>query len=381
MTPIIIERPEHAKKILILGYYGFGNIGDDAILRGLIEGIRFQAPKFDIEYLSPMNLDLNQGKKYECINWHPSLIWALKHPMLKLKSINRIIKADLLIIGGGGLFHDIYSIIPFAFFDLILRYFFGRPIVMVSIGVGPFNSKISPYFFRRVFKIPYYISVRDKTSYLELQQLNQRNDVEISCDLALILSSQFEARVVSNNNKQEYSVIISLRRWGNFEVNIPRIAHKIESSMQRIGPYKLVFIPFDSDDIEMYDLFNQSLKNKSNVEIVLKPLNSQDVMKQFVKADLVIGMRLHSIILSAMVGIPSISISYEQKVRDFSQNLPKTLNVCCELEKIADCDFYDSIQYLLLNNNTTPPPFIKNCHKKNMDSIKKALSIVEKGEL
>ena len=83
-------------KILISGYYGFNNVGDEAILKGLIEGIKRVEGPIDIVVLSQ----------------HPEFT-SKKHEVRSIKRTNllHIFKEmknmDLLVSGGGSLFQDV----------------------------------------------------------------------------------------------------------------------------------------------------------------------------------------------------------------------------------------------------------------------------------
>ncbi len=85
-------------KVLIAGYYGFGNTGDEAILEAMINDFRILKPDISIIVVS--------GNPQETTNLHQvkSVPWS---------DIQEIIAAmktcDLVILGGGGIFHDYWG--------------------------------------------------------------------------------------------------------------------------------------------------------------------------------------------------------------------------------------------------------------------------------
>ena len=82
-------------KILISGYYGFNNIGDEFILRTVIDNLREKLPGAEITVLSQdpaATMD-----KYQ-VN---------AAPRMSLRSIFRcVVQCDLLLSGGGSLLQD-----------------------------------------------------------------------------------------------------------------------------------------------------------------------------------------------------------------------------------------------------------------------------------
>ena len=85
-------------KILISGYYGFNNIGDESILRTLIDNLREKLPGVDITVLSQ---DPAQT----------SAKFAVKSARrMSLRDIFRCVRrCDLLLSGGGSLLQDATS--------------------------------------------------------------------------------------------------------------------------------------------------------------------------------------------------------------------------------------------------------------------------------
>ena len=91
-------------KIFITGYYGFGNTGDEAILVSMLGHLRELRQDLQITVTSamPENTETIYGVK--------SILWSDALAMLEA-----IRQADLVIIGGGGIFHDYWGFNPECF--------------------------------------------------------------------------------------------------------------------------------------------------------------------------------------------------------------------------------------------------------------------------
>ena len=79
-------------KVLISGYFGFGNVGDEAVLAATIQALRQQEPKLEITVLTN---DWRSEPEYQAQNRSdlPAVIAAIR-------------QTDVFISGGGTLFQD-----------------------------------------------------------------------------------------------------------------------------------------------------------------------------------------------------------------------------------------------------------------------------------
>ena len=85
-------------KIVISGYYGFNNLGDESILTAIIANLRSKIDNIEITVLSKDPNFTAKKHKVRSVN-----------RMNVFKVINEIKKCDLLISGGGSLLQDVTS--------------------------------------------------------------------------------------------------------------------------------------------------------------------------------------------------------------------------------------------------------------------------------
>ncbi len=151
------------KHVLIAGYYGFHNNGDEAILRVLLEDLRQAEPNVSICILSgdPESTRRNYG------------VEAITHG-----DINGIIeqarRSDALIVGGGGIFQDYWGSLkhtlltseqaglPFYSSLPILGHLLDKPVLIYAVGAGPFLSPEAKELTRLSFEIATISTVRDR---------------------------------------------------------------------------------------------------------------------------------------------------------------------------------------------------------------------------
>ena len=90
--------------IFITGYYGFGNAGDEAILTSMLTHLRALQPDLRVTVTSAE--PENTAARYDV----KAILWT--HAFGILEAIRG---ADMVIIGGGGLFQDYWGVDPNAF--------------------------------------------------------------------------------------------------------------------------------------------------------------------------------------------------------------------------------------------------------------------------
>ncbi len=90
-----MKKPKTIVKIMISGYYGFNNTGDEAILKSMVRAFKKKIPQIEITVLSQSPLQTSQTSQVKAIN------------RLHLIDIIRWLRdTDLFISGGGGLLQD-----------------------------------------------------------------------------------------------------------------------------------------------------------------------------------------------------------------------------------------------------------------------------------
>ena len=136
----------------------------------------------------------------------------------------------------------------------------------------------------------------------------------------------------------EELIIIAVRHWyDSFPLLPAKISNKLGirsgSNVEKYEHYiremasfirhanscgkQVLFLPFMYNrDVKVAEDIINLLENTSKVSIIDKNRFAiRDYVMEICKAEMVVGMRLHSIILSIVCGKPFIALSYSQKVR------------------------------------------------------------------
>ena len=174
------KKVEQKKSIIISGYYGFDNCGDEAILMAMIQKLsKFIPPKRIIV--------LSQTPQKTEIEYKVNAIYRLNIYSI----IAQLKNTGVFISGGGGLLQDVsgrgLSIIYYLGL-IVLALLFKVPVVVYGQGIGPVKKPINRKLIKIVLARVKLIIVRDEQSGILLQELGIKKDsVQVYSDPSFLL--------------------------------------------------------------------------------------------------------------------------------------------------------------------------------------------------
>lgn len=303
------------KNIVISGYYGQLNTGDEAILRVLIDRLR--------EYERQENEDLN----VVVLSSRPQLTSSIYNvESVNRKKIWQVVKTlkrcDVFISGGGSLFQNETSnrSLYYYLFQIFIAKLFGKKVFIFSQGIGPIKKWYNILIFKHIIKLADYITVRDYDSFDLLYRLKLRNKVDLSADPAFLLSPCCEKKVEKllekyNIDFSKKTIGIVVRKWKKEKDMTDKIAQIADILIENEG-YNVVFIPFQGkwDIIKINEIVS---KMKTKPYILSENLQPHELLGIFRHFDLIVGMRLHSLIFAAKMNKRFVGISYDPKIDSF----------------------------------------------------------------
>ena len=312
---------DQVKQILIDGYYGFENLGDEAILRVILGDIAHVAPDAQVSVLSN-NPDLTS-------RLHGVRAVNRLNPLSVIRAVSA---SDVVVIGGGGLFHENYrmklqGIMVSTFFSTtaILAKAYRKPLYYYAIGLGPFYTPEGFLFGEFVLFLADFVSVRDRHS-MEWAKALGKQEVAVTADPAFLLKPVMEA------DRDEKSIIfLSLREWVDDKLE-QRLVQGVSSALEHIlstnEALRVVFLPFQTwadeehNDSNLLAKLQQRLPENMRGRVTLSLIpDPQDMVNFLSKGRFMIGERLHSVILSVAAGIPFIALGYDRKVESVCHDL------------------------------------------------------------
>ena len=310
-----------AKRIVISGYYGFKNSGDEAVLQSILIALAAEAVKQGITIV-PTVLSIDPEWTSKTYGVHSV------HRMKLGKVLKAIRQSDGLISGGGSLLQDVTGrmSIPYYLGIIKLAQWLGKPTFIYAQGIGPVNRTLFHPLIRSIFSKCRYISVRDEESAKLLIHLGLALDkVEVVPDPVMGLplqTSNAPIREQSLANGSSKPIIgISVRYWNQDRSELAKLAASLEI-IQAQRDVHLYFLPFHlPDDREASQEVIRQLTSTKDVSMATEVDHPQHMLAEVQACDLLIGMRLHSLIYAASQQVPLIGISYDPKIDQFLQRL------------------------------------------------------------
>jgi polysaccharide pyruvyl transferase CsaB len=337
-------------KIFITGWFGAGNVGDEAILLSMLKDLGETLPDAEFTVLS-FNAEnttalLAGNRQVKQIVYFGSKLRVLHSDFAGVWRSLR--SADLVIIGGGGLFQDIYNWHPVPFFALVtlMAKLLRKQTMFYALGIGPLRTWFGRKLCRLAADMADLISVRDEESKELLLDLGADKDICVTADPAFALSPAPAERAkeilaregVPSDGRMRVGIAIhELLPWGKggkqeLARALDRLAEGRDAS--------LVFIPFgrypDSwlrpelappVDLSSSLKMGQMLAHESTV--LTGRYTPPEVIAVVGQMDLMISMRLHGLIMATAMGVPAIGLTHrrETKLRNLMRSIGQESHV------------------------------------------------------
>lgn len=300
------------KKVVISGYYGFGNLGDEAILAATLAELRASGEQVEITVISGDPEDTSRKHNVRSIpRTSPREIWRT------------LAGADLLLSGGGGLFQDVTSLRSLLYYLSII--FAARamkvPVMVYGQGFGPLRRRFSRWITVRALNGVECITVRDRASAEEMKRMGIYSRIfRLTADPVLLLDDKAApapAPILADNGVSPGSFgIASLRPWAGVDGLLPHIGRALHEVASRHG-LKMLLLPMQRrQDLPVLDRLRQEMRGE--VSIVTREYSPLEVLGLVRNAAFLVGMRLHSLMLALKSLVPFLAIPYDPKVTAFA---------------------------------------------------------------
>lgn len=316
------------KKVAISGYYGFDNIGDDAMVETFSK--YFKEKGIDLIVMS-QNTD-KTSKQYGVKAVDRFNIFQI---------VSAIRESDILISGGGTLLQDVTRLISIWYYLVVIAIaiLFKKPVYVLFQGIGPINNKFNVWFAKKILSKVKYIALRDKKAYEEMKKLGfDMTNVEVATDLVFDLevlerekSKNLIKKYIPDYSEQKRYLGVAVRPWNNI-YNEEKFG-KLLDTIKKEYHAEIVFFPFHKkqDYLLSKDIQGVMWENSHIIYDDLKPSEVAGLMS-LMNAN--IGVRLHSLVFAAITKVPVIGITYDPKVDGFLQDI--NMKPVCEYNNLDE---------------------------------------------
>jgi polysaccharide pyruvyl transferase CsaB len=311
---------ERAFRIGISGSYGGMNLGDEAILEGILGELRASLPA-EVTVFSKNPSDTLARQKVER---------AINPRSLTRKEITpEIRRLDLLVLGGGGILFD--GEVDAYLREVLIAHELGVPVLVYAISAGPLARRESRLAVRDALNAApsTVITVRDRLGLRLLEDVGVAKEVQLAADPAFLLEPQElpEAALKAEGVLLEGHVVgFSVREPGPAAPDIDPeqyyalLANAADFVVERFDA-EVVFVPMERFDVQHSHAVVAHMRFPERAEILRRRYSSRQILDLMGRFDFVVGMRLHFLIFAALRGTPFAPLPYASKVSGLLEDL------------------------------------------------------------
>jgi polysaccharide pyruvyl transferase CsaB len=313
-----MERTTRRLRIGISGSYGGLNLGDEAILEGILSRLRATVPA-EVTVLSRNPSDTLARHKVER---------AISARSLTRKEITReILGLDLLILGGGGILYDRDAEVYLR--EVFLAHELGVPVMLYAISAGPLTTQSARRAVQQALNAAAVITVRDRLGYHLLEDVGVTQEIHLTADPALLLEPEELSVDVLKAEGVEFDrhlVGFSVREPGPAAPDIDPeeyhalLANAADFIVERYDA-EVVFVPMEKTDVQHSHAVVAHMQNSERAEILRRRYSPRQILDLMGRFEFVVGMRLHFLIFAALHGTPFAALPYASKVTGLLEDL------------------------------------------------------------
>lgn len=306
-------------KIVISGYYGFANAGDEAMLNAIVKSLRQAENSVELTVIS--------GNPTATAAKHKV---ASVHRFSPFKIYSALANCDLLLSGGGSLLQDVTSKKSLLYYLAIiwLGKMLNKKVMLYAHGIGPIRSSFLRKITKAVCNQVELITVRDNDSLDELRRLGVTDTkIKLTADAVLTLAQAKKEQGLEllqrfTLTQDKPIVAISVRSWGNSDKYLQEMA-KAADILSKEHDVQIALLPLQYPaDVVACKKVQQFMKKEA--VILDAAFDTEQFLALMGNFSLLIGMRLHALVFAAVMETPFIALSYDPKIDGFVKEVAGT---------------------------------------------------------
>ena len=311
-------------KILFLGTHGQFNLGDELLLETFLS-------------------QLGSEHRYAVNSYDPAFTQGMMTPRFNVESfhttrelprfLKHLLASDLLFFGGGSIIKELYASVgrnPYSTLLMILatvtfaKQIARKKVVMSNIGVGPLMTPRGVMLARWILNQVDFLSVRDEKSHRTVLRLGLpplkvnlvpdavfANPPEVFLPNPKPLPLSEKTRIALNLNFD----IEDPNAWEPFLANLAASLKQLHAQTV----LEIHALPMQSkfkanDDLSVLKEFARCIPE---IPFILHdPQTAQEAAEIIFSVDLVLAERLHTLVISSILGKPFYGLVYDVKVQE-----------------------------------------------------------------
>lgn len=303
------------KKVLLISFFKSTNLGDRAIGEqavkclsemGIVEKMDITGKPF-VENSQTGGVSTQKSKLYNV-----KCVYDLLRKDRFSYAYNLIAQNDAIVFFGGNMIMDttaipLYSYLCWKYCHYAKK--IKKRVIFAFVGVGDIKTNLEKFYWKKAIACADFISVRDEYSKIKLEKiLKIERSIYVWYDPVFLLKNQ-------HTDIQQKNIAINIYIGSNLpnEVQqnlIKTYAYLIDVLQNDYNVY--IYTTESMDRVMAQNIYNRFLEN-TNVKY-FEPKNLTELVEFYSNIDVVLATRMHAYIIATTQGIPSIIISWSDKI-------------------------------------------------------------------
>lgn len=310
------ESHEKQYHVVMSGYYGFNNTGDEAIMLSMHKNIQELGDNYHITVLSNKPRETKEKYGIEAVY------------RFGVRDVLRAIHdSDALLSGGGSLLQDSTSTRSLMYYlsITVAAKLMRKKVMLYANGIGPVSGKRNRRLVKQVVNKADLITLREENSYEELLAMGVNpKKCFVTADPVFTMDgiSKQEAYILLEKEGiplDKPLVVVSVRNWRDMDKFIIRFAKLCDTIVQKYDR-TIVFLAMQMpNDITISEKVQKKMEQPAY--ILRGSYSPGEVMGMISTADFILSMRLHTLIFAARQHVPLLGFVYDPKIEYYLEKL------------------------------------------------------------
>ena len=294
-------------RIATVGFQGFGNLGDEAILAGIEAALAGSSARVDTVISGPRPETISAFRDARRL--------TPRRLLPDLATLRAMRRADMLVLAGGGLFNDHWRwVVPRYLAWVVAARLAGARVAWIGVGVGPLRRRWLRALARIAARASSLVLVRDAGS---LRLLGEPPGAAVIPDPALFIDQPH------GGASGQLALIV--------RAPVAADAHRAEMLASAVadaaasahGLRPILLSMGGRADEAFVDLLGARLARAGLNDVRCEALGPTPAaaIERLTHASGLITVRLHGLLLGALAGVPAVAIAYDDKVRLAAESL------------------------------------------------------------
>jgi polysaccharide pyruvyl transferase CsaB len=306
---------KHVFRVGISGSYGGLNLGDEAILEGIVTELRRALP---------VEITVFSRNPEDTLARHCVERAVPVREMSRDEVLPEVERLDLFILGGGGILFDAEAHLYLR--EVGLAQERQIPVMVYAVGAGPLRDPAAQRLTRTCLNRAAAVTVRERPALQVLEEIGVHREIEITADPALLVKPEpLPADVFKRESLEGRRLVgISVREPGAAAPDIDEnhyhalLANAADYMVDRLDA-DLVFVPMERQvlDIQHCHAVVAKMAHAQRATVLKGEYTSGQMLTIIGQFAFAVGMRLHFLIFAALQRVPFVALPYASKVTGF----------------------------------------------------------------